>query len=68
MKPSDKNTSQTEIDPQAGFIPALRPDAPIEELDEWIRTLGGRELTVEESAKIRAEVRWHQIPGEMPVA
>jgi len=43
----------------------IRADATIEELDERVRALGGRDLTPEESARVRAEVRRHSIPDEM---
>jgi len=66
MNPSDNDTSLTEAGIQAGYVPALRPDATLEELDEWVRSLGGRELTAEQAAKVRAGVRWHSIPGETP--
>src|SRR5437899_2766595 len=66
MKASDNDTSITEAGRRNGYIPAVRPDATIEELDEWVRALGGRELTPEESKKLKAEIRWHDIPGESP--
>jgi len=42
----------------------LHPDPTIEELDEWVVALGGRELSKEEFSRIVAEVRWHDVPGE----
>ncbi len=60
MNSSDSTTSSAEADP----IPPIKPDATIEELDDWVRALGGRELTPEESTKLRAEVRWSRVPGE----
>jgi hypothetical protein len=60
MSSSDNSILRAEPAP----LPPLRPDPTIEELDEWVRAIGGRELTPEESAKLRAEVRWHQVPSE----
>lgn len=64
MKTSEINISLTEAGQQAGFVPSVRPDATIEELDEWVRSMGGRELTPEESKQLRAGVRWHSVAGE----
>ena len=64
MKTSDSNISLTEAGQQAGFVPSIRPDATIEELDEWVRAMGGQELTPEESKRLRAEVRWHSVSGK----
>ena len=65
MKASEENTSLTEAGKEAGHVLVIRADATIEELDERVRALGGRDLTPEESARVRAEVRRHSIPDEM---
>jgi len=49
---------------QTGFVPEIRSDATIEELDEWIIALGGREISPEEACEWRNKIRWTQIPGE----
>jgi len=49
---------------RAGFVPEIRSDATIEELDEWIITLGGREVSPEEAQEWRKKIQWSQIPGE----
>ena len=66
MKASAETTSLTEAGKEARYVPAIRADATIEELDEWVRALGGRELTPEESARVRAEVRWHPRTEDVP--
>jgi hypothetical protein len=64
MKTSAKPISPIENEAHANVVPAVRPDATVEELDEWIVALGGRELTPAQAKKLRAQVRWHRIPGE----
>ena len=64
MKTSAINISLTEAGQQSGFVPAVRPDATMEELDEWVLAIGGHELTEAESKALRDEVRWHDVPGE----
>ena len=64
MNPFDSNTSHT--DP--GTLAALPTLRTIEELDQWVLAMGGKELTREESSRVRAEVRWHDIPGEAETA
>ncbi len=41
-----------------------RPDAIMEELEQRIISLGGRELSPEEARDLNAKVRWADIPGE----
>lgn len=45
-------------------MPEIRSDATIEELDEWIIALGGREISPEEAEEWRNKIQWSQIPGE----
>lgn len=64
MNNSAMTTSPTER--PKGYIPKLRPNATIEEMDEWIITIGGRRLTPEEGREIVRSVKWANVPGENP--
>jgi len=46
------------------FIPQLSANPTVEELDEWIIALGGRELTSNEAQEWNQKVHWTQVPGE----
>ncbi len=48
----------------AAEVSLPRPDATMEELEQWIISLGGRELSPEEARDLNAKVRWADIPGE----
>ena len=47
-----------------GFVPEIRTDATIEELDEWIIALGGREISPEEAQQWQNKILWAPVPGE----
>ena len=64
MNALNPTSSLTETAVQTGFVPEIRSDATIEELDEWIIALGGREISPEEACEWRNKIRWTQIPGE----
>ncbi len=52
----------------ARFIPLLADNPTIEELDEWIIAMGGRELTPSEAEEWNRKVHWTPVPGEkMPL-
>jgi len=52
----------------AGFIPFLAANPTVEELDEWIIAMGGRELTPKEDQEWNRKVHWSPVPGEkMPL-
>jgi len=38
----------------------------VEEIDDWIIALGGREVPVEEMRQIVRAVKWADVPGENP--
>jgi hypothetical protein len=49
------------------YVPHLDPaTATVEENDEWILALGGRQLSAEELRAVVREVRWADVPGENP--
>ena len=54
----------TEETARVGDVSLPRADATIEELEQWIISLGGRELSPEEARACNAKVRWADIPGE----
>jgi hypothetical protein len=54
----------TEETPPAAEMSLPRPDAIMEELEQRIISLGGRELSPEEARDLNAKVRWADIPGE----
>ena len=64
MTTLNPTTSLTEGATRTGYIPELRPDATVEEIDEWIVALGGIELTQEEIADWNKKTRWANVPGE----
>ena len=64
MTTLNPTTSLTEGGARTGFIPELRPDATVEELDDWIVALGGKELTQDEVAAWNKKTRWADVPGE----
>jgi arsenate reductase-like glutaredoxin family protein len=52
----------------ANFIPLLAANPTVEELDEWVIAMGGRELTPEEAQEWNRKVHWTPVPGEkMPL-
>jgi hypothetical protein len=64
MNALNPTSSLTETATRGGFVPEIRSDATIEELDEWIIALGGREISPEEAQEWRNKINWSQIPGE----
>jgi hypothetical protein len=55
--------------PLATFIPQLASNPTLEELDNWILALGGRELTPTEAKAWNRKVNWTKVPGEkIPLA
>jgi hypothetical protein len=50
--------------PPAAEMSLPRPDAIMEELEQRIISLGGRELSPEEARDLNVKVRWADIPGE----
>lgn len=64
MKISEMNTWQ--IERSIGYIPKLRPNATIEELDDWVIAIGGREVSAEELDEMVRSVNWSNVPGENP--
>lgn len=64
MNALNPTTSLTDKTIRSGFVPEIRADATIEELDEWIVALGGREISPEEALEWRRKIHWSQIPGE----
>ena len=64
MNGSNNTTSITEAGRSAGYIPQIRPNPTIEEIDEWIGAIGGREITPEEAAAFDQQVKWAPVPGE----
>ena len=69
MNKSKHNFSPTKDSTKlAGFIPFLAANPTVEELDEWIIALGGRELTPQEAQEWNRKVHWSPVPGEkMPL-
>lgn len=51
-----------------GSVVMPRPNATIEELDQWIISLGGREISKEEARIWNKKIRWANIPGELQPA
>lgn len=64
MPTSAMTTSQTDRTLVAADPMLPRPDATMEELEQWIISLGGRELSLEEARAWDKRVRWADIPGE----
>jgi len=64
MNASSPTTSLTEKAVRSGFVPEIRADATIEELDEWIIAIGGREITAQEADEWRKKIHWAEVPGE----
>ena len=64
MNALNPTSSLTETAVRTGFVPEIRSDATIEEFDEWIIALGGREISPEEAQEWRSKIHWSQIPGE----
>jgi hypothetical protein len=69
MNKSKHNFSPTKDSTKlAGFIPFLAANPTVEELDEWIIAMGGRELTPKEAKEWNRKVHWSPVPGEkMPL-
>ena len=57
-------TSPTESAARPGFVPEIRTDATIEELDEWIIAIGGREISTQEADEWSKRIHWAEIPDE----
>ena len=64
MTALNPTTSLTEGATRTGFVPELRHDATVEEIDEWIIALGGSELSQEEVADWNKKIHWADVPGE----
>lgn len=64
MNALNPTSSLTDTAVQTRFVPEIRSDATIEELDEWIIALGGREISPEEALEWRNKIHWSHIPGE----
>jgi hypothetical protein len=70
MKKLKKTSSCTKSSVVASeFIPQLASNPTVEELDNWILALGGRELTPIEAKAWNRKVNWTKVPGEkIPLA
>lgn len=70
MKKLKKTSSRTKSSVVASeFIPQLASNPTVEELDNWILALGGRELTPTEAKAWNRKVNWTKVPGEkIPLA
>ena len=64
MNTSSPTTSLIDTAIRSGFVPEIRKDATIEELDEWIIALGGREISKQEADEWRKKIHWADVPGE----
>ena len=64
MSASNNITSITDAGRTAGYVPQVRANPTIEEIDEWIGAIGGREITPEEAAAFDRQVTWAAVPGE----
>jgi len=70
MKKLKKTSSRIKSSVVASeFIPQLASNPTVEELDNWILALGGRELTPTEAKAWNRKVKWTKVPGEkIPLA
>ena len=65
MKKLKKTSSRTKTSAVVSeFIPQLALNPTVEELDNWILALGGRELTPREAKAWNRKVNWTKVPGE----
>lgn len=56
----------SQIERPSAFVPRLRTNPTIEELDEWVVAIGGREVSDEGMREIVRSVKWANVPGENP--
>ncbi len=64
MNPSKNVSSAIKATNKQNNNASDRSGASVDEIDSWIKSLGGRELSAKEAAKIRAEISWHKVPSE----
>jgi hypothetical protein len=66
MNKSPKSTSKTK--PPIPSFPASfdANHCSVEELDEWIISLGGKQISRAQAAKVVQSIKWSDVPGENP--